>query len=412
MRNKLFASILAATLILSQGIPAQAAEAALPKNPIVTSKQNTKPKKEVPIEAKNLKPTKLKVNKSTIKIKYGEKQKLTVKVYPATMHCPVKFSVANKKIATVDKKGVVKGKKAGTTTITVQTTKKNKKGKYLYQKCKVKVSHNYKLVKEKKPTCLKGGYKVYECKCCGNGKIISFPTSEKHKYHTIEEVKATCTENGYRKEKCSVCKKTRTKELSFTGHDFSEIVEEKDPTDEESGYIIRKCKRCEETRTEKLYADKTYTVDLGDGKTTTVVGHYEREMEEEMFNAVNEYRKENGKKELEKGFSKLKAAADIRGYEISYLFEHTRPNGERALKSFAHTTNCRGENIAKGSTTVESAMTLFKNSPTHNAGMLMGDTDTLSVSVFAQYTGKNELGKQYVYHYVQFFGWKPYSYQL
>ena len=134
-------------------------------------------------------------------------------------------------------------------------------------------------------------------------------------------------------------------------------------------------------------------------------------MEEEMFNAVNEYRRENNKKELESGYYKLKNAADIRGYEISYYFEHNRPNGERAIVSFNHTTNSCGENIARGQISVEKAMIGFKNSTKHNFLMLSENPDTLSVSVFAKYEGTVNGKRQYSLHFVQFYGWYPYSYQ-
>ena len=114
---------------------------------VVTATRNKRLKKIVTIEVKNLKPTKLTLNTRSVKVKYGDKYQLIAKVNPRTMRCPVIFSSDNKKVATIDKHGVIRGKKAGTATIIVRTKYKNKKGKYLYQKCKVKVSHNYKLIK-------------------------------------------------------------------------------------------------------------------------------------------------------------------------------------------------------------------------------------------------------------------------
>lgn len=122
---------------------------------VVTAMQNKKLKKYVTIEVKNLKPTKLTLNAKNVKIKYGDKYQLIAKVRPQNMYCPVVFSSNNKKVATIDKNGVIRGKKAGTATITARTKYKNKKGKYLYKKCTVKVSHNYKLVKSVNPTCEK-----------------------------------------------------------------------------------------------------------------------------------------------------------------------------------------------------------------------------------------------------------------
>ena len=141
---------------------------------VVTATRNKRLKKIVTIEVKNLKPTKLTLNTRSVKVKYDDKYQLIVKVNPRTMRCPVIFSSDNKKVATIDKQGVIRGKKAGTATIIARTKYKNKKGKYLYQKCKVKVSHNYKLIKSVNPTCEKDGYKKYKCGCCHKTYITTY----------------------------------------------------------------------------------------------------------------------------------------------------------------------------------------------------------------------------------------------
>ena len=451
--RKCIAGILITALLISQGTVVKAAPSARKEvsHSVVlnTEKQNEKLKKTVSIKLKTLKPTKLTLNTRSVKVKYGDKYQLIVKVNPRTMRCPVIFSSDNKKVATIDKHGVIRGKKAGTATIIARTKYKNKKGKYLYQKCKVKVSHNYKLIKSVKPTCEKDGYKKYKCGCCNKTSTTKYKKLG-HKWKTLEETKPTCENTGQKKEECVNCHKVRTTYLKATGHDYATIIEQKKPTCQEKGYTVYECKNCEKvkkvevpvvdhkysitvekkeateeedgylvtqcqycgkTKRQTLTVDRTYIIDLGEGKTTTVVGHYEREMEEEMFNAVNQYRRENNIPELENGYYKLKNAADIRSYEISYYFDHYRPNGERAIVSFNHTTNSCGENIARGQISVEKAMRDFKNSSKHNALMLLTDPDTLSVSVFAKYEGTVNGKKQYSLHYVQFYGWYPYSYQ-
>ena len=372
---------------------------------VVTATRNKRLKKIVTIEVKNLKPTKLTLNTRSVKVKYGDKHQLIVKVNPRTMRCPVIFSSDNKKVATIDKQGVIRGKKAGTATIIARTKYKNKKGKYLYQKCKVKVSHNYKLIKLVKPTCEKDGYKKYKCGCCNKTSTTKYKKLG-HKWKTLEETKPTCQEKGYTVYECKNCDKVKKVEVPVVDHKYSITVEKKEATEEEDGYLITQCQYCGKTKRQTLTVDRTYTIDLGGGKTTTVVGHYEREMEEEMFNAVNQYRKENGKRELEIGSDKLKAAADIRGYEISYYFDHNRPNGERALISFKHTTRCAGENIARGQVSVEKAMRDFKNSTKHNFLMLSENPQVLSISIFAKYEGTVNGKRQYSLHYVQFYGWR------
>ena len=372
---------------------------------VVTATRNKRLKKIVTIEVKNLKPTKLTLNTRSVKVKYGDKYQLIVKVNPRTMRCPVIFSSDNKKVATIDKHGVIRGKKAGTATIIARTKYKNKKGKYLYQKCKVKVSHNYKLIKLVKPTCEKDGYKKYKCGCCNKTSTTKYKKLG-HKWKTLEETKPTCQEKGYTVYECKNCDKVKKVEVPVVDHKYSITVEKKEATEEEDGYLITQCQYCGKTKRQTLTVDRTYTIDLGEGKTTTVVGHYEREMEEEMFNAVNQYRRENNIPELKKGSDKLKTAADIRGYEISYYFEHYRPNGERALVSFSHMSRCCGENIARGQISVKKAMIDFKNSSRHNALMLLNYPDVLSVSVFAKYEGTVNGKKQYSLHYVQFYGIK------
>ena len=446
--RKCIAGILITALLISQGTVVKAAPSARKEvsHSVVlnTEKQNEKLKKTVSIKLKTLKPTKLILNTRSVKVKYGDKYQLIVKVNPRTMRCPVIFSSDNKKVATIDKHGVIRGKKAGTATIIARTKYKNKKGKYLYQKCKVKVSHNYKLIKSVKPTCEKDGYKKYKCGCCNKTSTTKYKKLG-HKWKTLEETKPTCENTGQKKEECVNCHKVRTTYLKATGHDYATIIEQKKPTcqekgytvyeckncdkvkkvevpvadhkysitvekkeatEEEDGYLITQCQYCGKTKRQTLTVDRTYTIDLGEGKTTTVVGHYEREMEEEMFNAVNQYRRENNIPELKKGSDKLKTAADIRGYEISYYFAHYRPNGERALVSFSHMSRCCGENIARGQISVKKAMYDFKNSPAHNDLMLSTYPEVLSISVFAKYEGTVNGKKQYSLHYVQFYGIK------
>lgn len=77
--------------------------------------------------AASKKTKKITMNVSTVLIKKGKTAKLKVKsVKPKKASKKVTYKVANKKIASVNKKGVVKGKKIGTTTVKV-TSKVNKK---------------------------------------------------------------------------------------------------------------------------------------------------------------------------------------------------------------------------------------------------------------------------------------------
>ena len=106
----------------------------------VISKKHKNVKGKIVIRVKNIKPTKLSLNYSTIKLQVKKKAIVKAKVSPSGVYCPVSFSSNAKKIATVDKKGVVIARKAGKAVITVKSKEKNNKGKYLIKKVSVKVS--------------------------------------------------------------------------------------------------------------------------------------------------------------------------------------------------------------------------------------------------------------------------------
>lgn len=152
----------------------------------------------------------------------------------------------------------------------------------------------------------------------------------------------------------------------------------------------------------KTYTDNIYTIDLGNGQTTTVKGHIDVQMESQIFDMVNQYRKEQGLEEqaiLSPGSAAMQAAVDTRAVEISYSFSHTRPNGLTPF-SFSDAPEICAENIAAGYPNAQSVMTGWKNSPGHNANMLEYIIDSGSIGVFAKYVGTNS----YTYYYVQLFG--------
>lgn len=90
-----------------------------------------------------VKPTKFSMNKSSVKIKVGDKISLCVNASTVNASKTVTWKSSNKKIATVNSKGKVKAKKAGTVTITA-ISKSNKKVKAT---CKITVYSKIKNVK-------------------------------------------------------------------------------------------------------------------------------------------------------------------------------------------------------------------------------------------------------------------------
>ena len=115
-------------------------------------------------------------------------------------------------------------------------------------------------------------------------------------------------------------------------------------------------------------AEQTFTVDLGDGKTTTIKGYYDMEQSEKILSLVNKYRKSKGKGELSTS-SELNKTGLLRAYEVGYYFDHRRPNDDDCFSAFPR-RGYAGENIAAGQSTAEQVFEAWKNSPGHNANML------------------------------------------
>lgn len=154
------------------------------------------------------------------------------------------------------------------------------------------------------------------------------------------------------------------------------------------------------------------TIDLGNGQTTKVYGYYDREMANEVFNMVNEYRVENGLNELDHN-DITQNFADIRSPETFYTYiynqqntdyeykPHERPNKtmpDTVIKDIAY--NGFGENslmhtiiedyqaggiLQKVEMTPENIMQSFKDSFEHNSIMLDPEFTDLSVSIFIGY---------------------------
>jgi len=157
--------------------------------------------------------------------------------------------------------------------------------------------------------------------------------------------------------------------------------------------------KADTTTTAASTTDKTYTIKMN-GTSKAVVGHYDTAMEKKLVKALNKYRKSNGVKKL-KSNSKLAKAADIRAYEITESFSHTRPDGSTC---FSVSKLVSGENIAYGYDSVNSLMNAWKNSASHNENMLYGEFKKIGISVFAAKEVVNGT-VSYTYYAVQNFGY-------
>lgn len=141
-----------------------------------------------------------------------------------------------------------------------------------------------------------------------------------------------------------------------------------------------------------------HQIDLGNGQYQTVYGVYNNEFEDEVIRLVNEYRIANGLRPFKKSIYLCKQA-DIRGYEITNVYHHTRPNGEFFSTVIEH-GGTKAENIAVGTLQTNTPQDVFdawRNSEGHNKNMLRDDCEYIGVSCFV---GE---GTKYKYNWVQLF---------
>lgn len=84
----------------------------------VTSKKNKKKKATIKVVVKNASVSKVKLNVKKVTLAVGAKKTLKATISPKNASKTIQWTTSKKKVATVSAKGVVKGKKEGTATIT------------------------------------------------------------------------------------------------------------------------------------------------------------------------------------------------------------------------------------------------------------------------------------------------------
>lgn len=298
------------------------------------------------------------------------------------------------------------------------------------------IPHSYECTDTVEPTCTEDGYKVFTCKVCGDSYTEKTVDKLGHDFKTVIDHKdSTCTVKGYDIYKCTRCDETEKVELDLVDHDYDMSVEVNrvESTCATNGYVEYKCKNCDDLYRETLelnpdnhdyvltgsdltykyyacsycgktyqeYNDQEYTVDLGNGKTQTVVGHYDLAMAQEIGKLVNQRRVKFGVKELNVvGIdTNLGKAALIRSRELVVRKEHTRPNGERAITSFFQSAGTLAENIAWYQKSAEEAFEDWCDSPGHDNTQTSDRYFNIGIAVFVRKIDDN----YYQYHFVQLF---------
>ena len=158
------------------------------------------------------------LNKSKATLEEGKT--FTVKLTGATAK---KFTSSKKSVATVNNKGKITAKKAGTATITC--TDSNKKT----YKCKITVTekavpytpheHSYTASVTKQATCISNGIKTFTCSCGDSYTEIIKATG-----HSWDEgkitTKPTCTTEGTKTFTCKNCGEIKTESVEKTDHSY------------------------------------------------------------------------------------------------------------------------------------------------------------------------------------------------
>ena len=194
--------------------------------------------------------------------------------------------------------------------------------------------HHYVESEKQAATCGVAGSVTYKCTNCNDSYTEPIEKLE-HDYVVTSTVDATCTEGGYTLETCKNCGDTKKiNETQATGHDDGEWKTVQEAELGVAGSKELRCTKCQALLdTEEIPmlttdgTDSVYYFTNADGNQEMVIGHYNDEEEQEMFNLVNEYRSSKGLNTLEFRTGYMNEYTDLRAVETSYLWDHARPAG-------------------------------------------------------------------------------------
>lgn len=271
--------------------------------------------------------------------------------------------------------------------------------------------HNMIEDSKTEPTCTAPGERTLVCgNGCGKTEKESLPQLE-HDYQVTSTVAPTCINDGYTLETCSRCADTKqVMTVPASGHNPGEWEETKAAALGVDGEKARKCSVCGEIcETEKIDmlmtdgVDSVYFVELQDGTQEMVIGHFDREAAQEIYDLVNEHRTEIGVQELT--VNDFQEETDRRALEITILYEHVRPTN-RPLNF--------GENIVESpyKTTAFLLYDAWMESEGHKKNIENSNYLYSAVSVFYEYTGSKGNKKFYETSGVQTFGRKSMEYYM
>jgi len=265
----------------------------------------------------------------------------------------------------------------------------------------------------KEATCTEPGWRTRNCKSC-RAEIQTETIPEKPHAYVETVVAPTCFLDGYTEIVCSECGRwDKTDWVPATGiHDSGVWTVVDEPTVGFDGRkeLLCSCGLALDSESIPMLTedgvDRIYTIDLGNGQTTFISGHFDGAAASEAFDLVNAYRVSKGYLPLV-GSSVLSNYTSNRAVDSSYAWDHVRPDGVGVIYS---------ENlgmIPATNTTLTSpsdVVDAWIASPGHESNLLFGTEDQTNYSslvVFCKKCKVQNANNYYVYekYYVQTFAY-------
>lgn len=272
---------------------------------------------------------------------------------------------------------------------------------------KLSHTHSYTSSETTPASCGVEGLMTYTC-ACGDVYTETIPALE-HNYVQVGVTEPTCTEAGRTGNVCTLCGKAYTETISpALGHDVGDWEVQEAASYARPGTKVKKCSRCDyivETGTipqKEPLETSDITIDMGNGETQTVIGFYDREMEQEIFDMINEIRVSKGYDPLKRCNAAQQAQADIRSAECVVNYSHTRPSGANWNYDPTYSLGICAENIAAGYTTSKRVMAAWMNSAGH-ASNILSSSNFIGVSVFVEAKPNEDGTVSYRYTLAQVF---------
>lgn len=223
--------------------------------------------------------------------------------------------------------------------------------------------HNYEVKESVEPTCIKDGWSEFMCECGDEYSVDLAATGHNYSKKTVE---ADCKNGGYTRYTCDICGYSYDNDFtSPIDHKYGAWKTVSEATTYSEGEKQATCSQCGKTISEAIPMLQSVSSD---------------DFTSEVIRLVNIERANYGLSPLSES-SALGDFAQTRSKEIVSLFDHTRPNGNRAVNDILALGGLRtcGENIAMGQPTPEAVVDAWMNSPGHRANILKEDFTMIGV---------------------------------